>query len=425
MSEQARARGWTGFYRRLWQRRATEPGGFDFRLVTLAMLLTVVCTMPLWLVSALSVQMRAELDFSIVALGGAVAVQRMGGAVLAWPLGRLADRVGPTGAMRTAAGLAAISALGIAAVARGYLVLTLFLLISGASNALGQTAANLALVRAVPGNRQGVAFGIKQSALPVGSLLAGLAVPLIGLTIGWRWAFVLATALSLVVVIMVPRKGLERYAKPSGVRNRVQRRRPLLVLAIGLFFGMGAAMALTTYTVESATAAGVGAAAAGLLLTLGSAASIATRLYAGYRADKRGGAHLVTVARMQFTGAVGILLIATQIPSLLLVGTLIAFALAWGFNGVFWFAIVRLSPATPAAASGLVMPGGMLGGVVGPIVFGLIADQAGFQTAWYVAASWSVIAGSLMLVGRRLLRASLDPAGSSPPPSQDPAEEPS
>jgi MFS family permease len=413
VTTEAPARGWVGFYRRLWQRRGKAPGSFDLRLVSLAMLLTVVCTMPLWLVSALSVQMRAELGYGIVALGGAVAVQRVGGAVLAWPLGRLADRVGPTGAMRAAAALATVSALGIAILVQGYLGLTLFLLVSGASNALGQTAANLALVRAVPGERQGVAFGIKQSALPVGSLLAGLAVPLIGLTVGWRWAFVLAAALSVLVVALVPRKGLERYRTPQGVKNRIQRRRPLVVLAIGLFFGMGAAMALTTYTVESATAAGIGAAAAGLLLTLGSAASIATRLTAGYLADKRGGRHLVIVARMQFAGAIGLLLIASQVPSLLLVGTLIAFALAWGFNGVFWFAIVRLSPATPAAASGLVMPGGMFGGVVGPIAFGWIAETAGFQVAWFTAASWSVIAGTLMLVGRRLLRSSLDPAPTS------------
>jgi MFS family permease len=389
--------------------REGRSGSFDLRLVSLAMLLTVVCTMPLWLVSALSVQMRADLGYGIVALGGAVAVQRVGGAVLAWPLGRVADRVGPTAAMRTAAGLAALSALGIAVFVRSYLGLAVLLLVSGASNALGQTAANLALVRAVPGHRQGTAFGIKQSALPVGSLLAGLTVPLIGLTVGWRWAFVLAAGLSLFVLVSVPRDRVQRYRTPDGVTNRIRRRQPLFVLAAGLFFGMGAAMGLTTYTVESATASGVGVGAAGLLLTLGSAASIVTRLVAGRLADRRGGRHLVTVARMQFAGALGLVLIATGVPSLLLVGTLIAFALAWGFNGVFWFAIVRLSPATPAAASGLVMPGGMLGGVVGPIVFGVIAETVSFQVAWLAAASWSVIAGTLMLVGRRLLRANLDP----------------
>jgi hypothetical protein len=41
--------------------REGRSGSFDLRLVSLAMLLTVVCTMPLWLVSALSVQMRADL----------------------------------------------------------------------------------------------------------------------------------------------------------------------------------------------------------------------------------------------------------------------------------------------------------------------------------------------------------------------------
>lgn len=403
MSDPEPARGWTGFYRRLWQRRG-EPGGFDMRLVGLAMLLTVVSNMPLWLVSALSVQMRAELGYGIVALGGAVALQRLGGASLAWPLGRLADRVGPTRAMQVAAAIAAIASFGVAAFVHGFGMLAVMLLISGASNALGQTAANLALVRAVPGNRQGTAFGIKQSALPVGSLLAGLAVPLIALTVGWRWAFVLAGGLAVLVLVSVPRKRDQRYRRPEGVKNRVIRRSPLVVMAIGLFFGMGAAMSLTTYTVESATAAGVAEGAAGLLLTLGSAASITIRLLAGRLADRRAGRHLVTVARMQFAGAIGLLLIASGIPSLLLLGTLIAFALGWGFNGVFWFAIVRMSPATPAAASGLVMPGGMLGGVAGPLVFGTIAEAVGFSAAWLMAATWSTLAGTLMLTGRWLLR---------------------
>ncbi len=400
--------GWIGFYRRVFaRRRGDEPGGLDLRLVTLAMALTVACTMPLWLLGALSVQMRAELGYGVVALGGAVAIQRLGGAVLSMPFGRLADRLGPTPAMRAAAVLAAIAALGIAALATSYLTLALFLLVSGAANVLGQTAANLALVRAVPVARQGTAFGIKQSALPVGSMVAGLTVPLIALTVGWRWAFVLAGLLSLLVLVSVPRGRAERYRRPAGVTNRVRGRRPLLVLAAGSFFGMSGAIGLTTFIVEAATDAGVRPAQAGLLLTLGSICSIVTRLVSGRLADRRKGGHLLTVAKMQFAGMIGFALIATGYAPVMFVGAMIAFAFAWGFNGVFWLAIVRLSPATPAAASGTVMPGGMLGGVSGPLLFGWVVETFGFATAWLVAAGWALVAGLLMLWGRRLLRASL------------------
>ena len=404
-------RGWVGYYRRVGARwRGEEPGGLDLRLVTLAMGLTVVCTMPLWLVGALSVQMRADLGYSIVALGGAVALQRVGGAALSLPLGRLADRLGPTPAMRVAAVLAALAALGIAALVDSFGALAAFLLLSGAANALGQTAANLALVRAVPSTRQGMAFGIKQSALPIGSLIAGLTVPVLALTVGWRWGFVLAGVLSLLVLVSVPRGRSERYRRPDGVTNRLSRRGPLLILGIALFFGMSAATGLTTFIVESSTDAGFSPALAGLLLTVGSACSIVTRLVAGRRADRRGGRHLITVARMQLAGAVGLVLIAVGHPVLIVVGVVLAFSFAWGFNGVFWFAIVRLSPATPAAASGTVMPAGMLGGVAGPLLFGWVVETYGFTAAWLTAAGWSLSAGLLMLLGRRILAASLAPA---------------
>lgn len=373
------------------------------RLVTLSMTLTVVCTMPLMLVGALSVQMRAELGYSIVALGGGVAVHRIGGAVVSIPLGRLSDRLGPATAMRLAALLAALSALGVAVIARDFSTLAIFLALSGASNALGQTAANLALARAVPLNRQGLAFGVKQAALPVGSLLAGLTVPVLALTVGWRWGYVLVAVIALGVLVAVPRGKSASYRVPAGTVNRPSGRRPLIVMAVALFFGMAAASSLTTFIVEASTSAGVSPANAGLLLTFGSFLSIVVRLTAGQLADRRQGGHILGVARMQLAGMAGFLLIATGRPWALVLGSAIAFAFGWGFNGLFWFAIVRLNPATPAKATGMIMPGGMLGGVAGPLVFGLVAEAAGYTNAWLTAATWSLLAGGLMLVGRRLL----------------------
>src|SRR5829696_7279082 len=57
--------------------------------------------------------------------------------------------------------------------------------IAGLANAVSHTAANLSLAREVPASRQGLSFGIKQAAIPVATLLAGLAVPTIAVTLGW------------------------------------------------------------------------------------------------------------------------------------------------------------------------------------------------------------------------------------------------
>lgn len=400
-------RSWFTIWSRVRAQARSGEHAFDPRVVLLSMVLTVVCTLPLWLTGALAVQMRAELNFGILALGGAVGLHRVAGAALSAPLGRLSDRLGPTPAMRTAACLAAAASFGVAAVARSWLGLIAFLAVSGASNALGQTAANLALVRAVPADRQGIAFGVKQAALPAGAMLSGLAVPFFALTVGWRWAFVAAGVLSLVVVVAVPRGPAAPYQPPEGTANRSYGQRPLIVLAVGLFFAMSAASSLTTFTVESSTTAGVNPALAGLLLTVGSIVSIVTRLVAGAVADHREGRHLERVAFMLLAGMFGYVLLALSDPVWIVLGSLIAFSLGWGFNGLFWYAIVRLNQATPAAATGMIMPGGMLGGVAGPLAFGWLVETYSYPVAWLGAASWALSAGLLLLLGRRLLVADL------------------
>jgi dipeptide/tripeptide permease len=48
------------------------------------------------------------------------------------------------------------------------------------------------------------------------------------------------------------------------------------------------------------------------------------------------------------------------------------------------------------------------GGFVGPIAFGFIAAQASFPVAWLAAAAAMLLAGILMVIGRRMLMAHRD-----------------
>lgn len=384
-----------------WTDRGADPA-LDPRMVSLALTLTLSCTLPVWLVGSLSVQMREELGFTLVQLGFAVAVFRGSAAMSAPFVSRLPDHIGPLSSMRLAAALATVSSLGIGIFARDYLSLVLCLALGGVSNALGQSSANLALVRAVKVTRQGFAFGLKQSALPLGSFVAGLAVPLIALTIGWRYAYLFSALIGIVIVFLVPRGASQRYARPGGATDL--RRGPAAIAALffALFLSAAASGALTTFLVESSVAIGIPVGAAGALLAAGSVLAVITRLVAGRMADRREGGHLRICAWMVAVGGLGFVLMALDTVAAVVVGSLVAFCFGWGFPGLFWFAIVRQNQANPAHATGILMPGPMLGGVFGPIAFGALVQATSYGFGWLVAALAMLIAASLMLLGRNL-----------------------
>jgi predicted MFS family arabinose efflux permease len=67
------------------------------------------------------------------------------------------------------------------------------------------------------------------------------------------------------------------------------------------------------------------------------------------------------------------------------------------------FAVVRLNPSAPAAASAIVQMGVYAGGFAGPIAFGFVAAHTSFPTAWLMGTATMVAAALLVVLGRRLL----------------------
>lgn len=386
-------------------------------IILLSLLLTVSASLPLFLAGAVAVQMRQELGFGVAALGVAVATFRLVGAVLAPRLGSLVDRIGPVPAMRASVLLTFGASSGIALVAQNWASLVGFLAVAGAAQSLAQTGANISLVRAVRESRQGFAFALKQSALPASSAVSGLAVPVIALTLGWRWAFGMAAVLALSVGLLIPRVGDRRFVVD---RRAVSVGPPLgsevTWLVVGMFLSMCAATTLSAFSVDSAVTAGLSPGRAGLLLTVGSLFSIVVRLVVGALADRRDGGHIATCARLILVGSLGYLLMGLQNSWSVPLGMLIAYGLGWGFNGLFIFAVVRLYRTAPGAASGRALSAGSLGGLTGPTVFGLVVEWAGYPAAWTLATVWAVSGGLLMLVGRNRIRAARPGA----PPSELP-----
>ena len=83
-------------------------------------------------------------------------------------------------------------------------------------------------------------------------------------------------------------------------------------------------------------------------------------------------------------GAVGLVLLAVPGTPALTIGTILGFGLGWSWPGLMQFAVVRLNPSAPAAASAIVQTGVYAGGFAGPIAFGFVAARSSFDTAWLV-----------------------------------------
>ena len=371
------------------------------RAATGAITVTTVSVLPVFLTGALAVQLGDELGFDPAGLGLVVALYFGVSALCSLPVGRLVERWGGAVTSRIAVlGVAAVM-LALAVFADSYASLVAILLCGAWCNVMGQLASNLTLARSVPAHRLGLSFGVKQAAIPLSTLLAGAAVPAVALTVGWRWAYVIASGLALLAVLGAPRSGEHvRVPKPPpGERATLA----LAVLGAGSGLGAGAANALGIFLVAAAVDRGIAPGMAGLVLTFGSVVGFAGRLLHGWLADRRTGGHVAFVAGSMAIGAVGLVLLAVPGTPALTIGTILGFGLGWSWPGLMQFAVVRLNPSAPAAASAIVQTGVYAGGFAGPIAFGFVASRSSFDTAWLSAAATMVAAALLVVLGRRLL----------------------
>ncbi|MGD9526577.1 MFS transporter [Pseudonocardia sp.] len=371
------------------------------RGVVAALATTTVTVLPVFLTGGLAVQIGAELGFDPAGLGLIVALFFGVSALASLPGGWLVERYGPVATSRIGVLGAAATMLCVAAFARSYVSFVAILLCAAWCNVIGQLAANLTLAHAIPPGRLGMSFGIKQCAIPLATLLAGASVPAIALTAGWRWAYVAGAALALAALTVGPRADVGRTRGVVTPGERATAALAVLGLAAGL--AAASASALGIFLVASAVDDGVDPGTAGLVLTLGSVIGLAVRLLHGWLADRRSGGHIAVVAGSLLLGGFGVALLAVPGTVPLLAGTVLGYGLGWAWPGLLQFAVVRLNPSAPAAASAIVQTGVYAGGFGGPVGFGLLAAHTGFTTAWLAAAAVMIGAAGLMVLGRRML----------------------
>jgi MFS family permease len=380
-----------------------------WRAAALAIIVTTCGTLPVFLVAGVAVQVRADLGLPIGHIGIFSAVYFGASALTSSWAGRLIERTGAPLAMRATTLLAGVALAGIG-LAPNEAALVGFLALGGCAGAAGQVASNLYLATETHPSRQGLAFGIKQSAIPAATLLGGLAVPLVALTLGWRWAFAAGTALAWGVAATIRSPGPRRAGfKATPARRPDAPLVALIVMSAGGGLASSAANSLGTFLVDSTVAAGIQEAHAGILAAIGSACGLSTRIGAGWFADRARGGRLLWVSSLLAAGALGYAAMATRDTALLVPATLVCFIGGWGWPGLFNFSIVLRNRGAPAAATGVTQTGVYLGGVLGPLLFGQVAQHISYATAWWMNAAMAAAGSVSIIVGRHLLLASTSP----------------
>lgn len=366
-----------------------------------AIALVLVASLPVVLSGAMSTEMRSDIGFRDSDLGLAVTGYYVAAATLSVAGGRLSERWGLGWSARLAAVLAASACFAIGS-ADGLALLFPALVLGGASIALAQPTANAVVVRQVPFPRRGLAFGIKQSAIPGATALAGIAVPTVALTVGWRWAFAAAGLIAAVTAAVVPRNvGGSDVVPERRVGALTGSAGKLAGLAVVSALAAAPALSLPVFLTSSALRRGMSVGHAGMLLAVASAVGLVARLLAGARADRRLGDHFGPIGVLMAIGTIGLLGMTAQHAVLFTGATIVAFAAGRAWQGLFNHAVTSRWSTMPAAVTGITQTGAYTGGIIGPLAFGTITVRWSDRLGWAVLGMMMSMATALVLLVRR------------------------
>jgi MFS family permease len=360
-----------------------------------------------FLLGAAFVDMGPELGYGPTGLGLLTGTFFLTSALASAPLGRFVERVGWQTAMRINAVASGGVVVAIGLAARNVAALAALLVASAAVYGMANPAGNKALAAHGNPRHRALIFGLKHAGIPSSTLLAGLAVPALVVTAGWRAAYVAAGVVAVAVFLLVPRRAPQPSTHPEYVDVRrtveVLDRRRLVALAASSALATWGPVALSTYLVAAAVDLGFSTSQAGLLLFGGSAVSILARVAAGAVTDRIGGRGFAGVATLAGVGAVLFLFVPRATGAAFAALVLAAFATGWGWPGLMTYAVVNANHGTVAASSAITQAGIFAGAGAGPLVMGWMVGRWGFDAGWFLAAGGlSVAAVAVATVGARV-----------------------
>jgi len=380
-------------------------------LVIQAMVSMALLTLPVMApVVAQDLQVSPALVGIYVSMtyAGAMAASLMGGATVnRWG----AIRVSQWGLLLCAAGLLLCAVPWFPAMGLGAVLIGLgYGPITPASSHL--------LARTTPKHQMSLVFSLKQTGVPLGSLLAGAFVPPLLLVLNWHASLAVVAAVCVACAVMAQSLRAEldndrqsdlpmRWGSWIQPLRLVLSHRSLYTMAACSFMFSMVQLSLTTYLVtflhDDLSYALI---AAGLALSATQLGGMAGRIAWGYVADRWLGARrmLLLLAGLMALGALATTTLSPDTPQWLVMVILVTFgASAIGWNGVYLAEVARRAPPGMASqATGGTLAFTFLGVVIGPPIFGALSTgfgtyRAGFMSLMVVAS----VSGLLLFWSQR------------------------
>jgi MFS family permease len=389
------------------------PGYFTGRPApfSIAMLTALVgfAMLPPFMVGALAVEIRKYFALSNFRLGAAVAVFFLVSAATSRVAGSFAETDGGYRALVASSALTLAAFLGLGGATSGASLIIVWCAVAGVGNALVHVSVNMLFVRRVTLSRLGITFGIKQAAIPMASLVAGMSVPVSQVLGSWQRPFqVLAVpVLGLAVwATLEARKRREAYpAIPTEGFNGLASKHVLTLIAVGAGLAVGAATIVATFTVVAGSGGSLSSTEAAMTLVAGSAMAVVLRVGLGMLVDRRVAASRPTgvstaMVAVLAVSSLALLLVDNQDPWRFALGASVGLGFGWAWHGLMDYSVVRLYSDNPGRATGTSQIGAYVGGVLGPLAGGSLAGHQGFGAIWLLCSlSMAGAAASFALAG--------------------------
>jgi ACS family hexuronate transporter-like MFS transporter len=354
---------------------------------------------------------RADLGISRAGIGLLTAAVFLGAAVASTPAGHFTDRLGAVRLLFLAMIGVGLSEL-VAAIAPVIWIFVFAVFCVGLAYGCITPPTNVIVRGAADSGNQGLIMSSKQIGVTLGGLIAGLTLPAIADTYGWRAALFAPAAAAFVIatLVLLTRANLRRQSGPvAHAALRTQRLAVRFAWRLGVggfgFLMAGLQLSFVSYLAVFLTEDhGYRLGIAGISLAVTMLGGTVGRLGWAVVSDRwfpnRRGAGLALTALIAAVGLLGLALLPTGPllwPCVALVGLS-----SIGWNGVFLTLVAEsVPPSHVGRMSGWALRSVFSGVVIVPPVIGFIADRGGWTGAWLAACLLTVIAGTGILVGAR------------------------
>jgi sugar phosphate permease len=350
---------------------------------------------------AIAPALRDEYELGLQGVGLFLAAEWIGLTLALLPWGLVADRIGERRALLLGLGSCGLLLVVTAHLESGVAAATA-LACAGAAGASVQSASGRAVMQWFEADERGLAFGVRQTAVPVGGVIGALALPALVESGGVEAAFVFLGAfcvvtavLGYVVVRELPSEGVEPEHVPWTLRDR-----RLWLLSGGSGLYVTAQMVLFSFLVLYLhDERGFSAAGAAGVLAAAQVGAMVLRIGAGRWSDLLR-SRIVPLRRIGLatTATFATAAIVLGAPDLLVVPLLVlatSFSGAW--NGLSFLAAAELAgTARSGAAIGFQQTVLSVAGVVIPPAFALVVGLSSWRLGFLLAAlaplaGWSLL----------------------------------